>query len=60
MARASRMVNEIGFSQYTSLPLFTAMTDAVACQLSPVATTTASMSSRANRSRRSVYASQPR
>ena len=51
----SRTVIADGFSQYTSLPARIASTDAGACQRSPVAMWTASMSLRASISRMSMY-----
>ena len=45
-ARPSATVTDIGFSQYMSLPALAASTDAIECQLSPVAINTASMSAR--------------
>src|ERR1035438_7169077 len=53
------MVMEEGFSEYTSLPARMAMTAAVACQRSPVAISSASMSVRvARNSRMSRYIAQ--
>ena len=49
-----------GFSQYTSLPALIARIAAVACQFGPVAISTASMSLRANSSRRSRYVAKSR
>ena len=47
-----------GFSQYISLPALAAFIAIVACQLGPVAISTASISLRSSSSRKSRYMSQ--